>query len=78
MRCKCNFKCLILHSLTKPSENIMDMFLFCCLKPGAIKYLECSALTQHGLKTVFDEAIRAVMFPTSTKRVMRKKKCVVL
>lgn len=42
---------------------------------GAIKYVECSALTQKGLKNVFDEAIVAALEPPVVKK---HKKCVIL
>jgi len=42
---------------------------------GAVSYMECSALTQEGLKDVFDAAIRASM---NRKIVKPKGKCVIL
>jgi len=42
---------------------------------GAVSFLECSALTQEGLKQVFDDAIRAAMAGTKKPK---KKKCLLL
>jgi len=42
-------------------------------KIKAVKYMECSAKTSEGLKSVFDEAIKAVLFQ---KR--RKKRCIIM
>ncbi|KRY82542.1 Ras-related C3 botulinum toxin substrate 1 [Trichinella pseudospiralis] len=41
-------------------------------KLHAIKYMECSALTQENLRQVFDEAVRAVLRPQPTKS---KRRC---
>ena len=43
---------------------------------GAVAYMECSALTQAGLKDIFDEAIRIVLFPDPVKK--KEKGCTLL
>ena len=42
---------------------------------GAVKYLECSTLTQKGVKTVFDEAVLTAL---SQKVQKKNKKCTLL
>lgn len=42
---------------------------------GAVKYMECSALLQDGVREVFAEAVRAVLYPVAKKN---PKKCVLL
>lgn len=43
-------------------------------KIRASKYVECSALTQRGVKQVFDEAVRAVLKPLPSHSHQNNKK----
>ena len=45
------------------------------VKIKAVKYVECSALTQEGLKNVFDEAILAALFYAPTELKKEKENC---
>ena len=42
---------------------------------GAVKFIECSALTQQGLKQCFEECIRASVAPTQKPLKKKKKGC---
>ncbi|EHB16817.1 Ras-related C3 botulinum toxin substrate 1 [Heterocephalus glaber] len=60
----------------KPTSITYPQGLAMAKEIGAVKYLECSALTQWGLKTVFDEAIQGVLCLPPVKK--RKRKCLLL
>ena len=52
-----------------------------CSELRGFKYLECSALTQEGLKQVFDEAIRCVLiarYQSAAKKKKKKAGCLVM
>lgn len=55
------------------TEQGMD----CARDIGAVSYLECSALTQEGLKTMFDEAIRAAI-NAQTKGKAKRRFCEIM
>jgi len=55
-----------------------DQALIVAKEIRAHKYLECSALTQRNLKSVFDEAIRAVLSPRPQIQKKKGGKCTIL
>jgi len=70
-KCDLRSKQSAIDNLTASNEEpiSIEMGQQMKLEIGAYKYLECSALTQLGLATVFEEAIRVVLFPPSNHDV---------
>ena len=65
---------------SKLSENDFvrcDEGLELAKKMKAARYVECSSLTQKGMKNVFEEAIRAVLSPPDIKP-SRRRRCRIL
>lgn len=45
---------------------------------GAATYVECSSLTQAGLKNVFDEAVKTVFTKAAAGSGAKKKGCTIM
>nr|ADD38885.1 Cdc42 homolog [Lepeophtheirus salmonis] len=73
LRDNCNQVNRLANNKQKPITFEQGEKLAASLK--AVKYVECSALTQKGLKNVFDEAILAALNPPERQH---KKKCLLL
>lgn len=69
-------QCVDFPKLTYSFTHVADACSMLILSIRARRYLECSALTQKNLKSVFDEAIRAVLQPAAPPK-KSKKVCVV-
>ena len=49
-----------------------------CVDLKAVKYMECSARTQQGLKQVFDEAIQTVLYNRRSPQTKKVSKCCIM
>lgn len=65
------------HALQQSGQSLVkrETALKTAHKMRAVAYTECSALTQRGLKLVFEEAVRAVLCP---RERAKRKKCGVM